>query len=275
MNEPGMRVGAADRHYEDTVQPWLKLFGPSAEILVQAVTMTLGLHPLGAWVKNREEARDRILSALARKVQDFPPALLIAPRPIVAQSAIEGMAGTQEDPELFDQFANLLANAMVGQRAHDVHPGFPAILKHLSAAEAHLTRWLLAHFQAGHNKSVPCLQLTAPHTKNNAEIVLFISFYMGATPHAMFNNDSMRVAASLHNLERLGLIQLPKFVKTQPVSEGFSSLEAEPFVQSLLQSVEQEPSVGKGQLSRGYMALTDFGILFFKACLIPPAAQGG
>ena len=259
--------------YETAVARWHTLLGPAADVLVRAVTITVGLHPLEAWVKNREEARDRILTALTDKVKNIPPAALISPRPMVAQSAIEGMAGTQEEAEIFDAFANLLANAMVGEHAHKVHPGFPSILKHISASEVRLMQWLFLQWRPGRNKRVPCLRVMAARVEDKHTFFPVLAFYLGERPHTIFNDNPDMIASSLNNLVRLGLLHPPEFDPLRPPPAPFPPLEQEVVVQSLLLRMAQTPAMATTRLDKGYIELTDFGLQFFNACLVPPGMQ--
>ena len=259
--------------HADGVEPWRKPLGQAAAVLVQAVTIVVGLYPLEAWIKNREEARDHILSALADKVKEVPSAELISPRPLTAQSAIEGMAGTRDEPELFDLFANLLANALVRQHAPQVHPGFPSILKHLSASDVRLVRWFFLQGGASNHKSVPCIRVVVLCADTDHARAPVLPFYLGEQPQHIFNEDSEGCAASLNNLERLGLLRLPRFGPGRTTTGHFPPLEQDPFVQSLLERMASTPSVGICQVGRDYVELTDFGFLFCQACLVPPGTR--
>lgn len=259
--------------YKDGIKPWLQPLGRAAGVLTRAVEVAV--QPVEAWVANKEAAQAQILSAIADRTLHIPPENLIPPRPMVAQPAIEGMALTLEEPELFNQFANLLANAMDNRQADRVHPSFSVLLKQLSSNEAQLVEWLFSFCQKHTIISISCISLRFFNNRENEHRYdIIIPFYLGEGPHKIFNNNHQIVAASLHNLERLGLLHLPE-PSPHYTHHNFPPLEEESIFQERLDDLKKrDPSIyGREEIGRGCVQLTQFGILFFNACLIPPKGQ--
>ncbi|MEO5349218.1 MAG: DUF4393 domain-containing protein [Magnetococcus sp. YQC-3] len=271
--------------YQDAIKPWLKPLGHVAGVLVRAVVVAL--HSLEGWVADKEAARDRMLSAVAWKVEGIPPDDLVLPRPAVAQPAIEGMAQNlgESESELFDQFANLLANSMSRRHADRVHPGFAATLKQMTSSEAELARWFFLNSQQSGDRRTPCIRLQAAHVENETLFEHVLSYYLGEGPYEIFNRDGSIIAASLNNFERLGLFCAPIFPADKPrggyllLESGhlakdaakFHALREEKTIQDLSNKVERDTFLRNAEIREGYAILSDFGILFLQACLIPPS----
>lgn len=264
MDTLGALMGAVVDPAKAVLMPSSQTLGHGLNIVTRL--LTLPLRRLEPWLKDQEE-KSQIVSLIADKIKDIPESDLLSPTQMVAQSATEGMILTKEEPELFDQFTNLLANSMVRHCAYGVHPAFPDILKQMTSSEAKLARWFFLNHQPkrkGDRHRVPFIRFSVLGNK--------ISYYFGRDVCAIFNDcDDKFLSACINNMGRLGLIDMPIYFLAQ-YDDSFSSVEEDAYAAFGLEMGEISRDFLE-KIERAHVYLNDFGLLFLNACLVPPRAS--
>lgn len=112
--------------------------------VVVTATIKNSLLPLAAVNFVIEKARvyfaERFQSELAERAKAIPADRIVEPKASIAGPALQGLALSHEESNLKDMYLNLLAAAMDGRVAPDVHPAFVEVIRQLSAEEAGLLK---------------------------------------------------------------------------------------------------------------------------------------
>jgi hypothetical protein len=78
------------------------------------------------------------------------------------------------------------------------------------------------------------------------------------------------VPGYIDNLCRLGITEIPP-LRSLAKAEAYAELESDP---ALVESMRQIAAAGKtGRFDRELIRLTDFGLLFIRACVADPAER--
>jgi hypothetical protein len=127
---------------------------PLAEIVKRIVLPSADA--LGERMKNRVE---RCFEKTAKMIEDAG----VAPQPVCDKLVVEILRGAslEEDNNLHDMWAALLANAASPENADNVRPGFVATLKEMASDEASLLDWIYRRLDPSHSVVLPLKDMFA------------------------------------------------------------------------------------------------------------------
>ncbi|MDI2037257.1 DUF4393 domain-containing protein [Paenarthrobacter nitroguajacolicus] len=77
---------------------------------------------------------------MRERIEAIPENRRVAPKPIVAAPAMQGLAFSLDEPDLKELYLNLLASASDDRKRDTVHPSFAEIIRQLTGEEASLLR---------------------------------------------------------------------------------------------------------------------------------------
>lgn len=77
---------------------------------------------------------------MRERIEAIPESRRVAPKPIIAAPAMQGLAFSLGEPDLKELYLNLLASASDSSRQDTVHPSFAEIIRQLTGEEASLLR---------------------------------------------------------------------------------------------------------------------------------------
>lgn len=125
--------------YQDSVQPAAKEIGKQLQII--AKTINIALSPIKALVWSYEKLEHFISNEVAQKLASTPEADIQTPKANIAVPAMQGLMLSEDEPELQELFANLLAAAIDKITATKAHPAFIEAIKQMTPDEAKLMRY--------------------------------------------------------------------------------------------------------------------------------------
>jgi hypothetical protein len=137
--------------YPDAIQPAAKQVGTALETVGRAVNVAL--MPIRALVWSAEQLDTFLQTRVAPKFRNTPPEHIVTPKANVVGPALLAVRFTEEDPDLQELFANLIASAMDERIAKRAFPAFVEIMKQLTSDEAKILRAI------GAGRRVPMVHL--------------------------------------------------------------------------------------------------------------------
>jgi len=127
--------------YQDLIQPAAKEVGSALGTV--AKTVNIALAPIAGIVWSYESIQGYISKRVSEKLKNIPEENIETPKISVAGPALEALRFTGDDEEeLREMYANLLANALDKNTKNNVHSSFIEIIKQLSPQEALLLKFL-------------------------------------------------------------------------------------------------------------------------------------
>lgn len=248
--------------YKDLVQPAAQTAGDE---LAETTRTVLGfvntvLTPVWALNQFNTKLREWVAVALAPKVARIPPERRQPPLLHVVGPALEGMKYAQDDDNLKQLYAQLIASSMDKDCADKVHPSFAEIIKQMSPMEAVMMR----HFVS--RTGYPLVSVYA----RSRETLFFTPkvYDFTALIDTVFGGDDRSYKVSSSNLRRLGLLDIPNYNMMQRYLTGTqeerNALDSHPIVVAALKSCESD----EAQIWRGGIGLTPLGRQFIEVCVL-------
>jgi hypothetical protein len=205
---------------------------PAGEI-VKAIVLP-SANALGERMKRRVE---RLFEKTGKMVQEAG----ITPQPVADKLVIEIVrnAAVEDNEDLLDMWAALLANGASPENAGKVRPGFIAILKQMAPDEAALLNWIYVRLDPNGHRDLPLQEL-----------------YSDLGFGLVYKAAETRILVCLGGLESVGLVALANVPPAY--SFGFLSQDREP------------------NFSSGYpRTLPPRGLEFVQACRPPKPEENG
>ena len=246
--------------YQDTVQPAAREIGKALQTI--AKTIHVALAPVSALVWGYEQVQEFVSRRVAEKLRNTPPSSITSPSPAVAGPALEALRYAGHETSLREMYANLLATSMDAATVSLAHPAFVDIIRQMAPDEARLVQYLSA------TRPYPLITVRAAHENAGAggEIVLHHFSLLGE--EASCEHPSL-TPSYLDNLRRLGIIEIPEFLKyTAPFA--YDSLVQHSTVQKCLEEINAKKGQ-KGLIERKGIAVTRFGRQFIAAAVVDHA----
>jgi hypothetical protein len=248
-------TGLAKPIYEDALQPATREVGKA--LATVAKTIHVALAPVSALVWGYEKIGDHLQARLTAKLAGTPPDQIVTPPANVAGPAIEAMRFTGEIAELRELYAALLASAMDSRTSNSAHPAFVEIIRQLTSDEAQI----LKHFEDGHSE--PLIEIRS-RFKDGSGFTVVGRRVCNIDDDVTLAQPTL-VQSYLDNLERLGLVEMPRghFISTPG---AYDRIESEESVKRLRARIDQSDGQ-ESQIDRCFVSLTSLGILFVQACV--------
>ena len=187
---------------------------------------------------------------LEDSIAKIPDENRIEPKFQVAMNALTDVQACVEEAELRQMFCNLLASSVDADRANQVHPSFPSIIRRMSSRDAVLLKQL-----GTESKPIATIYLSQPNQDVQSE---FETNILAIDGHLV--DDRYNVSTSLDVLESLGLIEL-----------NFSHWLADANAYTPYETLISEYSTMYPRyifsLKKGVLHHTRFGLQFNHACV--------
>ena len=244
--------GLLMKAYDDLVHPSAKSLGNTLSFLPRAIGVWLS--SLEKWIINGEEAIRLTAQTVKEKASKIPEEKLVEPKPYVVVPAIQQLSYCYNSKELRRLYSNLLISAMNADTHDEVHPAFVDIIRQLSPLEA----------QALNKIHTLGPAITMIDIKLNYGLMNYKEICMNYSIdlYPVFKSAYV-MASSIQNIARLGLIELchGKVMAGEHIYEVY---DEEPIL------AEVNELYGADEVfvnyEKGYIKLTDFGILFCRIC---------
>lgn len=212
---------------------------------------------LDKWILNREYSIEETKKLLAVKLEKIDPEKIVEPEPYVAVPAIQAISYTMNSNELRNLYANLLSKSMIIDTKDSVHPSFVEIIKQMSPIDACV-------FQQIMNANLrPLIDLRKKSANNN--FILFQS-------HCSWIRDFTinQSAASIDNLIRLGLIEIP-YGTAYSDDQAYNNVKQNPrFIDFINLSESFLNPDETFEYNKRYIEISSLSTLFYNICSLDP-----
>lgn len=241
--------------YHDTLQPSAQETGKMLARIPRAINAAFSR--LDKWILNREYSVDETKKLLTEKLNKVDPDKIVEPEPYVAIPAIQAISYAMNSDELRNLYANLLAKSMISDTKDTVHPLFVEIIKQMSPIDAHIFQIIMS------SQPRPIIDLEKELPGGGSLLI---------QSHCSWISDFSikQCAASIDNLLRLGLIEIP-------YGEYYSNTQAYDYVKQnpLFQELEQQSSISLNsgeslEYDNRYIKPSDLSTLFYNICVLNP-----
>lgn len=215
------------------------------------------LNELANKSRAKQELRENEYKVLiAQEIDKIPDEFLQEPKLSIVGPAIEASRYYIEESELREMFAKIVAASVDSRENNRIHQSYVEVVKQLSSTDA-------KHLQQINSQRInPLIDIKEifSETKGFRNIVtnLFYSNSIDISDHEL-------ISASLVNLQRLGLIEIPNG-SSYTADSHYELLINSLFVRELM---KQPLSIGIEELKveKGLLQITSFGRIFCKVCL--------
>lgn len=206
--------------------------------------------------QRKQEVDNLFLKDIATEVSNIPIDQIQEPKLSVLGPALEASKYYIDDEELRSLFAKLIAASMDNSKNEVLQPAFVEIIKQMSPIDAKN----LINLYDIKDKQNPIVSiiLESKDSKNYKEV--FDHFYI----ENIGNISHVRVASSLLNLKRLGLIEINYGVFLSDENR-YLSYENHPIINQFKN--EYNDNLHSIKLKKGLIKITNFGMDFCKICI--------
>jgi hypothetical protein len=239
--------------YQDLVQPVAIQIGKALGTVGQAVNVAL--IPVTGIVWGAAQIQEFIQSRLTTKLANVPPESIQTPDLAIAGPAIESLRFTGHKESISELYANLLATSMDSNTARTAHPGFVEIIRNLSSDEAKILMYL------GATEDVPLVNIWVWSADRSVVSLGSCACTIGLDAGC---EHSDLVLAGLKNLERLGLVNMPK--ETLAKKGIYDRILNDPKVKRIAQEIDAMEDK-KAEFEKFCAELSVLGELFSAACV--------
>lgn len=206
--------------------------------------------------QRKQEVENLFLKDIVTEVSNIPIDQRQEPKLSVLGPALEASKYYIDDEELRSLFAKLIAASMDNSKNEVLQPAFVEIIKQMSPIDAKN----LINLYDIKDKQNPIVSiiLESKDSKNYKEV--FDHFYI----ENIGNISHVRVASSLLNLKRLGLIEINYGVFLSDENR-YLSYENHPIINQFKN--EYNDDFHSIKLKKGLIKITNFGMDFCKICI--------
>ena len=206
--------------------------------------------------QRKQEVENLFLKDIVTEVSNIPIDQRQEPKLSVLGPALEASKYYIDDEELRMLFAKLIAASMDNSKNEVLQPAFVEIIKQMSPIDAKN----LINLYDIKDKQNPIVSiiLESKDSKNYKEV--FDHFYI----ENIGNISHVRVASSLLNLKRLGLIEINYGVFLSDENR-YLSYENHPIINQFKN--EYNDDLHSIKLKKGLIKITNFGMDFCKICI--------
>ena len=206
--------------------------------------------------QRKQEVDNLFLKDIATEVSNIPIDQIQEPKLSVLGPALEASKYYIDDEELRSLFAKLIAASMDNSKNEVLQPAFVEIIKQMSPIDAKnlINLYDIKDIQ----NPIVSIILESKDSKNYKEV--FDHFYI----ENIGNISHVRVASSLLNLKRLGLIEINYGVFLSDENR-YLSYENHPIINQFKN--EYNDDLHSIKLKKGLIKITNFGMDFCKICI--------
>ncbi|MGE0200800.1 MAG: DUF4393 domain-containing protein [Candidatus Melainabacteria bacterium] len=248
--------------YQDLLQPTVKQVGNT---LGETVRCALG--PLHAFIWSYDKIANWLEDSLENEFRrrNVKSEEIITPKMSVAGPTIEALRFVEDEFELRNMYARLLATSMVRGQAIKAHPAFVETIKQMNFVEAKLLEFITNDInpQAVDSDCYPLINIKASPVDAPANYVYLFQYFTDVFSKAGCNISTKESSVSILNLRRLELIEIPHGSHLS-TDECYQALEQDPFVQKIVNSVPKSMRV---RFEKSMFCLTEYGRAFCSACI--------
>ena len=255
------KPGLAEKIYEDECKEILKdaslELRPAGKEIGRTLqrAIVIALMPMKVAIWGYEQVERFILEKLPQKLAATLPENIVQPKAMIAGPTINYLRYYPEEPQLADLFLNLLASALDRDKFMDVHPAFPEIIRQMTSDEAKIIKEIFKE------RAIPFLRVNAYFKENEFTTVTRCFSDIGYRANCAIPGNTQEY---FDNLVRLGLLEIN--LDTYLIGDNlYKSLEEHKVLMDISQNIITQGSLPKFQ--KGIINLTNFGILFCKACV--------
>ncbi|WP_444905309.1 DUF4393 domain-containing protein (plasmid) [Microbulbifer sp. CnH-101-E] len=241
--------------YQDLVQPLAQQTGKALGTVGE--TVNAALIPIRGLIWGVEQIEDFVKTKLSKKLASTPPENIQTPDPSVAGPAIESLRFVEGKPDLAELYANLIASSMDKNTSQAAHPGFVEIIRNLSGDEARI----LSFLEPGELQ--PIIDIRRENKENSVGNIK--SGYVTTIGRDADCKHPKLVATYLRNLERLGLVDIPRG-STIAEAGAYDRITNDPSVVALTEKLNKLPN-SKASIVKYYFGLSALGEQFKEACV--------
>jgi hypothetical protein len=240
-------IGSQIPIYDDLFKPSMlelrKGLSGAVKIALAPISTSVWAYSLiGNWLQ--KELENRLIKTPIDKIVT-PDISLVGP-------AVESIKFLDQEPELRNLFAQLIASSMDARINDNLHASFVEVIKNLSREDALILKFL--------NKKPRIYMMINSYTDTDGETRRYFPTIWGV-PKSV--GDLSRAHNSIINLKRLGLIEsLDEF--TEKDNQEFEKLER---LEDYRQRVEQIRKINGFTAKKRVYAKTFFGRKFCQVCI--------
>lgn len=250
----------AKETYEDGGKPIVKPTGELVGLVPRAIKAALA--PVEKWVLQKEYNIAETKRLLEEKLNNVPPEYIVAPEAHIAVPAMQYISYCQDNDELRNMYANLLASSMISVVKNGVHPGFVEIIKQLSPDEAKILRYI--------SKTERVPTITVRYENNNGEGIEIIENFSNIGELSDCENP-LDINKYFTNLIRLGLLEKAPVLSSLTKKELYDPLKNNKYILSYLDDERiKGTNYNKARIMESYMTITEFGKSFCEICIQSP-----
>ncbi|MGI9316028.1 MAG: DUF4393 domain-containing protein [bacterium] len=206
-----------------------------------------------------KEIEDFVYRQLVRKLEFTPPENISAPDIAIAGPVLEALRYTRHRHLICELYLNLLASALDIKSAKTVHPGYVDIIKNMTSDEVRIIAHLLEV------KVIPVIDINKVRSGNLGDIKInTLVSTIGVDAGCEYEELS---ESYLNNLERIGLIEIPKdtYITDPGVYDRIlTSLPVKAKIHILNRGKDQF----RAGINKYFAKLTLFGRYFGQTCVI-------
>lgn len=258
LNATGKVLETVPVAYNDVLQPAAKETGKTISLIPRAINAAL--IPLQKWIIHKEYSLKEVEAILVQKLKNIEVEKIVTPQPYVVVPTLQAISYCMDCKELRDMFANLLSKSMNSDTKNNVHPSFSEIIKQLSPLDANILRLF------SRPKPYPIAEYKLVLPKYKGEAIVYTNIFLDYTL-----SDFNLVAASLTNLEKLGLLKINynSHIKEEKTYDKF-------YNDALFINLQQSISISdnltskyeKADIGKGIVSSTPLGKNFIDICIL-------
>lgn len=193
---------------------------------------------------------------LKKKTKHIPPENLQEPPVMIAGPTLEALRYTYDEKELREMYENLLASAMDSRVVSQAHPSFVDTIKQMSPLDARLIEIIAS------NRQFACGNIQFSILGEDKYYVKGMPDYFVA--ELVNVSNPFDVSTSLHNLVRLGLIDISEATLN---NYNYQSLKTHPYVLSQLEIFKKFGKEIEVKLGELLIRINNYGECFAQVCL--------
>lgn len=241
--------------YQDVAQPAAQEVGKSLQII--AKTVNIALSPIKALVWSYEKLEQFINKEVSAKLENTSDANIQTPKANIAVPILQALTYSEDEPELQDLFANLLACSMDKGTSMYAHPSYVEAIKQMTPDEAKL----MSFFSV--NTTFPIITIKLVNKDNRGETDYARHVTLIGTL-AKCDNPNL-IPVYIDNLIRLGFIKIPNMVSYLDKTL-YSDLKKSEQVIEMIKSIYDQDK--RARIIEQTIAITDIGRNFIQTCVI-------